>query len=157
MLFRHQSCENKSKNDVKEEIMESKFNEIYKDLKDAGGARIVNELNYKEKATAFLLDTCKKMPYAPRISTMMSLSAVFADKVGEIPALVYAFRYSPMSICQNVFIFLVEIESGIRLFAVETDLFCGFCLCEYADRLHKNYGEVELANIPTRINEIIGA
>lgn len=114
-------------------------------------------IDCEEEATSFILDMCKTMPHAPSISSLANLSAIFADNVGEYPALVYGFTYSPFSMCQNVFIFLVSIENKIRFFAVETDPFCGFCLCEYVDGGHKNYGEVELENIPTRIKEIIGA
>lgn len=137
--------------------MRSKFDCIYKKIKNNGGARMVSGIDREEEATALLLDMCKTMPYAPSISSLANLSAIFADNVGEYPALVYGFTYSLFPMCQNVFIFLVSIENKIRFFAVETDPFCGFCLCEYADRLHKNYGEVELENIPTRIKEIIGA
>lgn len=137
--------------------MQNKFDYIYKDLKDNGGARIVSGIDCEEEAASFILDMCKTMPHAPLVSTLSTLSGIFADQVGEHNALVYAFRYSPNSMCQNVFIFLVNTENEIRFFVVETDLFCGFCLCEYADGVHRNYGAVKLENIPTRINEIIGA
>lgn len=145
------------KQEDKDSKMQDDFDGIYDSLKDNGGARMVSGIDREEEATAFLLDMCKTMPHAPNISSLANLSAIFADNVGEYPALVYGFTYSPFSMCQNVFIFLVNMEKNIRFFAIETDLFCGFCLCEYADGVHKNYGEVELKNIPTRIKEIIGA
>ncbi len=135
--------------------MRSKFDRIYKKIKNGGGARMVPGIDCDEKAVAFLVKICLAMPYAPSILSLESMSAIFADNVGEYPALVYGFTYSPNSMCQNVFIFLVNMGKNIRFFAIETDLFCGFCLCEYADGVHKNYGEVELKNIPTRIKEII--
>lgn len=143
------------KQEDKDSKMQDDFDGIYDSLKDNGGARMVSGIDREEEATAFLLDMCKTMPHAPGISSLTNLSAIFADNVGEYPALVYGFTYSPFSMCQNVFIFLVNMEKNIRFFAIETDSFCGFCLCEYADGVHKNYGEVELKNIPTRIKEII--
>lgn len=143
------------KNCKSENLMQSKFNDIYEDLEDEGGARLVSEIDYEEDATAFLVDMCLIMSHAPHISTLSTLAGIFADHVGELHALVYGFRYSPNSMCQNAYIFLVNTKDSIRFFAIETDIFCGFCLCEYADGIHKNYGAVELAKIPTRINEII--
>lgn len=135
--------------------MRSKFDRIYKKIKNSGGARRVSGIDFNEEATAFLINLCTTMSHAPLVSTLLTLDEICAENVGEHPALVYAFRYFPKSMCQNAFIFLVNMKNKIRFFAVETDLFCDFCLCEYADGVHKNYGEVNFVTIRARIKEII--
>lgn len=135
--------------------MRSKFDRIYKKIKNNGGERMVSGIDFNEEATAFLINTCMTMSHAPRVSTLSTLYKIYADNVGEHPALLYVFRYFPKSMCQNAFIFLVNIGKNIRFFAVETDLFCDYCLCEYADGAHRNYGEVNFVTIQARIKEII--
>lgn len=131
-----------------------KFNSIYTSLKSNGGARLINSIN-SDVAGEFLLDLCSQMPHAPLPYTLTRLSAVFVEDLNGYHSVVYAFEYYPNSICQNVFIFLVNTKKEeIRFFTVETD-FSTFCLCEYAGDMHINYGSVELNNIPERIKEIL--
>lgn len=135
--------------------MQNDFDGIYDSLKDNGGARMVSGIDREEEATAFLLDMCKTMPHAPSKSMLAKLSVILADDVGEHPALIYGFEYSPMLMCEIVYIFLVTIGNVIRFFVAESDMFCGFCLCEYTDGIHKNYAPVQLEVLPTRIKEVV--
>lgn len=132
-----------------------KLDDIYLRLKAKGGARITNGIRGGDEAASFLLDVCRQMPHAPLRQTLWGLNIVSVEDLDGSPAIVYTFRYSPNSMCQNAFIFLVHSEiQKIRLFAVETHL-STFALCEYSGNRHLNYGSVELKNVPSRIKEIL--
>lgn len=134
----------------------NKFDAIYLSLEEKGGARLVDNIR-KDEAGAFLLDVCEQMPHAPLPYTLSTLYAISIENLSGEAAIVYSFKYTPNSICQNVFIFLVHTKDDrIRLFAAETD-YSAFVLCEYYEGRHLNYGRVELKNIPTRIKEILNS
>ena len=80
---------------------------------------------------------------------------VAVEELDGKAAIVYAFRFCPGSICQNVYMLLVRTEEDkLRLFAVETD-YANFVLCEYIGNGHRNYGPVELTDVPTKIKEVL--
>lgn len=127
---------------------------VYTRLEANGGAMLTNNINGSD-AGLFLLKVCKQMPHAPLPYTLARLCCISIENLDGALAIVYSFEYSPNSVCQNVFIFLVHTKDNwIRLFAVETD-FGKFMLCEYADGKHLNYGFVELKNVLRRIKEIL--
>lgn len=132
------------------------FDSVYEKLKDDGGVRNVSGIDYEEDATAFILNMCMTMPHAPHISTLSNLTKIWTCDFGGHPAMGYLFSFFPKTMCQNAIIFLVNMGENIRFIAVETDPFCDFCLCEYENGLHTNYGPVKWEDIPIRLNEIIG-
>ena len=139
-----------------EPTLAERFDEIYIRLKAGGGARLT-EIIYEDEAGRFLIDFCSQLAHAPLPRTILRLCTVAAEEVDGMPAIIYAFRYWPGSICQNVYMFLVRTERDkMRLFAVETD-YAKFVLCEYIGNGHRNYGPVKLENIPCRIAEVLRA
>ena len=131
-----------------------KLDNIFFKLKANGGARLVNNIK-SDEAGVFLLDVCEQMAHAPLPHTLVNICSISIENLNGELAIVYSFRYTPNSICQNVFIFLVHTQNTeIRLFAVETHL-SSFMLCEYSGHSHLNYGPVELKNVPARIKEIL--
>ncbi len=138
------------------ENSQNKFDFIYTRLKTNGGARLVKFIE-EDEAGMFLIETCEQMQHAPLYDTLLNLHAVSIEDLNGLSSIVYSFRYMQGSICQNVFIFLVQTnDKNIRFFAVETD-FSSFVLCEYSGDLHLNYGQVDLKSIPTRIKEILNS
>lgn len=140
--------------DIKQMELCKRLSSVFLNLKAEGGARLVNSYSADE-TIQLLIDVCKHKTYARRhISLNQLYATTLAEPLDGRHALVYAFRYIPTLIGQNALIFLVRTKANrLRLFTIETSF--PFALCEYSDNEHSNYGQVELEDVPARINEIL--
>lgn len=145
------TTQNNSKASEKE--LCGKFNAIFLRFKLDGGARLVQNIS-NDEAGRLLITVCENMKHAPSKNLLNGLYAITVEDLDDEPALVYSFKSMQGFVGQLVFIFLVRTRTDeLRFFTVETSF--PFALCEYANGCHLNYGQIELANVPTKIKEIL--
>lgn len=152
-LGKYSNIDTPNDNEAYEKELCEKMNAIFLRLKLNGGARLVQNIKADE-AGRFLLIVCENMPHAPSNNLFNGLYVISVEDLGDEPAIVYSFKSMQGTIGQLVFLFLVRTKNTkLRLFTVETSF--PFALCEYANGSHLNYGQIELADVPTRITEIL--
>ncbi len=139
---------------VNNEYYLERIESIIFELKQEGGGRIVHGIA-SDDTGIFLIDLFSDMPMSPDRDSLFGMNFVAAEEIGGTPSLFYSFMHKKSVLCDTALIVLTHIKNhGIRVFVVETSIDC-YCLCEYAGRSHKNYGRVELSEIPNKIEEII--
>lgn len=139
---------------INNEYYLERIGSIISELKQEGGGRIVHGIATDDTGI-FLIDLFSDMPMSPDRDSLFGMNFVSVEEIGETPSLFYSFMHKKSTLCDTALIVLTHIKNlGIRVFVVETSIDC-YCLCEYAGRSHKNYGRVELSEVPYKIQEII--
>lgn len=154
--------DSKSGGDPKEdeEDLYDRLCEIYNEMSEAypvGTAKPIERAKdfFAEEAGCFLFMIHMIIKHAPMVA-FSRIEAIGADHFGGTRTLIYCFKY-PLGVTNQIaYLFLVGTRARkLRLFAVETSLHDTFMLCEYSDGHHINYGQVEVAEIPERLGEVL--
>lgn len=128
------------------------FDDAYEKLASEGNIHKIENLFF-DAMGFLLLDACDLLPHAPHIRYIITIDSVMPSRAGDMPMLVYTFRYDPQSIGENAMIFLVKTkDSRIRLLALETHR-GSYYLCEYAGYSHLNYGKIESEDLRVEIEK----
>lgn len=143
-----------SKDDLANAELIKKFHYVYDTVMNGNGHAMNISSLYGNEPGGLLLDTCKHMRHAPVLSSIINPVAACSDTFGEYHVLLYLYRISMFSMCENAYVILILCNDRLRMFTVETHG-TSYMLCEYCDGKHCNYGMVSLPTLPQTLLQII--